>query len=306
MSDASSRPVRPVSLFDRLKTALRRWSGRNGEPSLRASLEEVIEEHSEEPGGESLREDERSMLLNLLDYGDLRIEDIMVPRADIIAVDLAVGFSELVATFAEAAHSRLPVYRNSLDEVVGMVHVKDALTVVARGKGGDWSQRASIGDIQRPVLFVAPSMKVADLLAKMRASRTHMAVVVDEYGGTDGLVTIEDLVEQIVGDIEDEHDAADTAVLTELADGNWDADARVPLQELEQHLQCDLLPDQQDEDIETVGGLVFTLAGRVPQIGECIDHDAGFRFEVVDADPRRIHKLRIYRPERQAPAGDGD
>ena len=267
---------------------------RNGEPSLRESLEEVIEEHDEDGVGDALSDDERAMLMNVLKYGELRIDDIMVPRADIVAIDASTSLHDLVGVFSNAAHSRLPVYRGSLDDLVGMVHVKDVVRLF--GSSVTQSEDASIGKLLRPLIFVAPSMKLMDLLAKMRARRTHMAIVVDEYGGTDGLVTIEDLVEQIVGEIEDEHDETAPQRLMARGDGTYDADARTRVEELEEVLKCDLLPDERDEDVETVGGLVVSLEGRVPAVGEMIDHPLGHRFEIIDADPRKILRVRVHPP----------
>lgn len=275
---------------------------RKDEPTLRESLEEVIEEHNEEGAGEALGEDERAMLMNVLRYGELRIDDIMVPRADIVAIDLSTSLNDLIGKFSGAVHSRLPVYRGSLDELVGMVHVKDVVRLFASPHAR--RENATIGELLRPMLFVAPSMKLMDLLVKMRAKRTHMAIVVDEYGGTDGLVTIEDLVEQIVGEIEDEHDEAPPQRLTARGAGVYDADARTLVEELEEVLHCDLLPDERDEDVETVGGLVASLEGRVPGIGETIVHPLGHRFEILDSDPRRILRVRIHPPESTAKTTD--
>lgn len=269
---------------------------RQGEVSLRESLEEALEEHEEETSEQALGEVEREMLFNVLEYGALRVEDVMVPRADIVAVSTELPYTELVKVMVEAAHSRVPVYRESLDDVQGMVHVKDALKVVADGSDGD---DFTIAKIKRPVLYVPPSMKVIDLLAKMRHGRTHMAIVVDEYGGTDGLVTVEDIVEEIVGEIEDEHDEIEEPDLVPLSGGGYDADARLEIEEMEEVLGVDILPEEQDEDVDTLGGLVFTLAGRVPEIGEEILHESGYKFEVVDADPRRICKVRIHPPVKE-------
>jgi CBS domain containing-hemolysin-like protein len=267
---------------------------RKDEPTLRESLEEVIEEHDEEGGGEALGDDERAMLMNVLRYGELRVDDIMVPRADIVAIDADNSLDDLIGVFSGAVHSRLPVYRGSLDDLIGMVHVKDVVRLFASPH--PHSDDATIGELLRPLIFVAPSMKLMDLLVKMRDKRTHMAIVVDEYGGTDGLVTIEDLVEQIVGEIEDEHDETTPQRLTARGDGVYDADARTRVEDLEEVLHCDLLPDERDEDVETVGGLVASLEGRVPGIGETIIHPLGHRFEILDADPRKILRVRIYPP----------
>lgn len=278
------------------------WAGlkaifgfRANEVSLRESVEEAIEEHEEETNKTALGADEREMLFNVLKYGELRVDDVMVPRADIVSVDMDISFKELLSTFSDAGHSRLPVYRGNLDDVMGMVHVKDAMKLLI---DGDLAREGfQLMTIQRSVLFVPASMRVMDLLAKMRSSRTHMAIVVDEYGGTDGIVTIEDLVEEIVGEIEDEHDEDVVAQMREMSVGTWLVDARLEMEELEDELSISFLDDEDEEDVDTVGGLVFALAGSVPEIGEVVVHGNGYRFEVVDADPRRIHKVRILSPK---------
>lgn len=264
--------------------------------SLRESLEEALDEHEEETSEQALGDVEREMLFNVLEYGALRVDDVMVPRADIIAVPANTNFQDLIKIFADAAHSRIPVFRETLDDVQGMVHVKDVLKAVADGEDNG---SFTVDKISRPVLFVPPSMKVIDLLSKMRHGRTHMAVVVDEYGGTDGLVTVEDIVEEIVGEIEDEHDEVEEPDLVPLSGGGYDADARLEIEEMENVLGVSIMPDGQDDGVDTLGGLVFTLAGRVPEIGEEILHESGYKFEVVDADPRRICKVRIYPPVKE-------
>lgn len=275
------------------------FGAKSGEVSLRESLEDAIEEHEEGSNTVSLGDKEREMLFNVLEYGELRIDDVMVPRGDIVAVPSNISFADLVAIFAEAAHSRMPVFGDTLDDVVGMVHVKDTLKLIADGSDPKIFKMASI---QRPVLYVPASMRVIDLLAKMRASRTHMAVVVDEYGGTDGLVTVEDMVEEIVGEIEDEHDSVDEPDLVPIGGGGYDADARVDIEELEETLGIDLTLDERSEDVDTLGGLVFLLVDHVPDIGEVVVHETGYRFEVLDADPRRIRKIRIHPPTKAKPA----
>jgi len=266
--------------------------GGNGDSSLRESLEEVIEEHEDSLDEEALSDEEREMLLNVLKYNEMRIDDIMVPRADIVAVEISTSFKDLVAKFCQAGHSRLPIYRKSLDEVVGMVHVKDALQMLGAGK-----KSPAIEDILRDVIIAPPSMRLIDLLKRMKSQRTHMALVIDEFGGTDGLVTIEDLVEQIVGEIEDEYDQENEPQLTFIGNGIYEADARLLVKALEATLKTDLLSDEQDENIDTVGGLVFALEGRVPKIGEIIRHPLGYRFEIIEADPRRIKRVRIHLPK---------
>lgn len=277
--------------------ALKEFFGiKPAEINLKSSLEEVIEEHAREKADQSLSADERTMLGNILEYGELRVDDVMVPRVDVVAIPMDTGFDDLTRIFASAGHSRLPVYKDTLDDIIGMVHVKDAMMVIAE-KGQKEAAVTTISAFQRPVLFVPAAMKLLDLLSKMRSNRMHMAIVVDEYGGTDGLVTIEDLVEEIVGEIEDEHDTADIMELKSLGQGNFDADARLEIDFLQQELGVDLLEDE-EEDVDTLGGLVVAQAGRVPEIGEVISHVSGYRFEVVDASPRTIYKLRIYAPDQ--------
>ncbi|MEP1230259.1 MAG: hemolysin family protein [Litorimonas sp.] len=230
----------------------------------------------------------------------LRVDDVMVPRASITAIDSAATLTELSNAFKEAGHSRLPIYKESLDDPTGMVHIKDLLPYLmldAKGRSGKtYPDKKIIQYIKRPVLFVPPSMLAQDLLRRMQARRVHMAVVVDEYGGTDGLVTIEDLVEPIVGDIDDEHDEAEPEVQIVTDKGGrsvWEADGRITIEDFEIALGRDFATDDEEEDVDTLGGLIFTLAGRVPERGEIIRHDTGLEFEVMDADPRRVKRLRI-------------
>ena len=256
-----------------------------GDTDLRESIEEVIDEHEASPN--SLNPEQREMLMNIISFGELEVDDVMVPRTDIVALEAGASPSDVVSTFREAHHSRLPVYRETLDDIAGFVHIKDVLDHWGR------DQELSLARILRELLVVPPSMPILDLLARMRATRIHMAVVVDEYGGTDGLVTIEDIVEEIVGEIEDEHDKDEGPTLQQRPDGTIDADGRAEIEDLEKILTVDLLPDEIDEDIETLGGLVFTMLGRVPQIGEVIKHSGGVEFEIVDADLRRVKRLLI-------------
>ena len=230
----------------------------------------------------------------------LRVEDVMVPRADIVAVEVTTGLHDISLAFKEAGHSRMPVYKESLDDPVGMVHIKDLLSYLmlnARGRSADgYKDRKVLPSIKRQVLFVPPSMLAQDLLRRMQARRIHMAIVVDEYGGTDGIVTLEDLVEPIVGDIEDEHDEDDAEVKTLKTKKGvtyWEADARVTIDDFEAVLGRDFASADEEDDVDTLGGLVFTLAGRVPERGEIIPHIGGVEFEVIDADPRRVKRLRI-------------
>jgi len=224
----------------------------------------------------------------------------MVPRADIVAVEITTGLHDISLAFKEAGHSRMPVFKESLDDPVGMVHIKDLLSYLmlnARGRSGQtYKDRKVIPTIKRPVLFVPPSMLAQDLLRRMQARRIHMAIVVDEYGGTDGIVTLEDLVEPIVGDIEDEHDDEDAEIKTlqtKTGVTYWEVDARVTIDDFEEVLGRDFASADEEEDVDTLGGLVFTLAGRVPERGEIIYHSNGLEFEVIDADPRRVKRLRV-------------
>lgn len=263
------------------------------EPTLRDQIEEAIDEADEsapEPG--DLGSQEREMLRNVLHFADRTAGEIAVTRGDIVAVPQTISFDELAGTFAEAGHSRLPVYGESLDQVIGMVHIKDVF-VASR----DPSVDRSLKTLMRTPLFVPESMGVLDLLARMRGGRVHLAIVVDEFGGTEGLVTIEDVVEEIVGDIEDEHDEAETARLVLLDDGLWEADARIELDELAEAVDRRLVSE--GDEVDTLGGLIFLLAGRIPARGECVVHPTGWRLEAVDADPRRILRVRLHAPEAE-------
>jgi CBS domain containing-hemolysin-like protein len=281
----SSSDFQAQSLWAKLKAILI-----PPDTNLRESLEDVLEE--EAGNDESLTGEELHMLRNLLGFKDVRVEDVMVPRADITAVDEKTSLEDLGGLFTESGHSRLPVYKQSLDYPIGMVHIKD-LVVMLAGKAPKVPLKALIRDI----LFAPPSMSALDLLLRMQASRSHMALVVDEYGGTDGLVTIEDLIEEIVGEIEDEYDDQDGPQIVTRSGDILEAQARLPIDQLEEKLGITLVDE--DEDIDTLGGLVFTLAGRVPQRGEMIIHKNGIEFEVRDADPRRIKTLRIRRKKVQ-------
>jgi CBS domain containing-hemolysin-like protein len=298
MTDTSPQPApesphKPAAprLFDWLRKV---FSGKGGEASLRESLEEVIEEHENDQT--EFSEEERSMLLNTLRFAELRIDDVMVPRADIVAVEAETPLDDVVKAFVDASVSRMPVYRGSLDEVVAMVHLKDIFKLLVNLPEQDrraQSGKAFLAEIQRPILFVPPSMRLPDVLVKMRSKRIHMALVVDEYGGTDGLVTIEDLVEQIVGEIEDEHDFPEQEMLITLPDGSFEVDARFSLKEFEDKLGRSLASEDLEEEVDSVGGLMTAIAGRVPQKGESIEIKSGYVFEVLDADPRRLKRMRI-------------
>lgn len=305
---------------------LGRLFGRLGIGSDREDAREIIEEALEKQESEdpSFSPQERLMLGNLLRFGTLRVEDVMVPRADITAIESSASLGELLHMFQKAGHSRIPVYQDTLDDPRGMVHIKDLMAlIISQASGGpnastngegeafdengeplivplkfervDLSLAVSKAEIRRDVLFVPPSMSGLDLLLRMQTTHIHLALVVDEYGGTDGLVSIEDLVEEIVGEIEDEHDQNGAPLIVEDASSGLTADARTPIGELEEILGVALKSPDRDEDVDTLGGLVFTLAGRVPVRGELVRHDSGIEFEVLDADARRIKKLKVHR-----------
>ena len=264
-----------------------------GSSAIRESLEEVIEESARETS--ELSSQERLMLGNLLKFGELRVEDVMVPRADIVAVEESTPVVKLIGIFREAQHSRLPIYRETLDDPLGMIHVKDVIAAAEVSPDGElrWNE-APILKLKRDVLYVPGVMPAMDLLLKMQASHIHLALVVDEFGGTDGLVSIEDIVEEIVGDIGDEHDV-DEQLQIVTGGGGFDADARVDLEEFKKRTGIDLTGAKRDEDVDTLGGLVFASLGRVPVRGEIVEHEAGFEFEVLEADTRRVKRLRIRR-----------
>jgi CBS domain containing-hemolysin-like protein len=288
MSEGSSSSEQSGTFWQALRNLL---FGDNGEPTLRDQIEDVIEEHEgEAPAVGDLSPVERQMLKNLLHFGERRAGEVAVQRGDIIAVPEDIPFAELVAAFAEAGHSRLPVYRGELDTITGMVHIKDVYAVLAAGS----APPTGLAELIRTPLYVPESMGVLDLLARMRAERIHLAIVVDEFGGTEGLVTIEDVVEEIVGEIEDEHDEEVEGTLVPLDDGLWDADARAELDEVADTVDARLVAEE--DDVDTLGGLAFLLAGHVPQVGEIITHPSGWRLEVTDGDSRRITRLRLHPP----------
>ncbi|MBT4769077.1 MAG: HlyC/CorC family transporter [Rhodospirillaceae bacterium] len=278
-----SEPSTPRGFLGKLRSL---WWGRGGEPSLRDALEELIEEN--EPAGEDIDSDSRGLITNILNLHDVTVYDVMVPRADIVAIEIETPLGELLKAMNAESHSRLPVYRDALDDVCGFVHIKDVVAWAAAPEKPFHLER-----VKRRVLFAAPSMRVLDMLLEMRLTRIHMAIVVDEHGGVDGLVTIEDLVEEIVGEIEDEHDSKEINSLIERPDGRYIAGARMPIAEFEEKVGPLLSPADREEDIDTLGGLVFSLAGRVPGRGEVIVHPDGHQFEVLDADPRRIKRLCV-------------
>ena len=285
------RPEERPALFQRLRGLL-------GQPERQDALAQALANGN---GMAGLSQDRRDMIERVIAFDSQEVADVMIPRADIVAVDRDLSLSELLNAFAEAGHSRLPVYRGDLDDPVGMVHIRDLVGILADPeKAAQAANEPVLHTMTRKLIYVPPSMPVTDLLLRMQASRIHMALVIDEFGGTDGLVTIEDLIEEIVGDIADEHDEEDEVYLTPVSEGVWELSTRLPLDELEEEAGVKL--DLEDEDVDTVGGIVFSLVGRVPLRGEIIRHPAGYEFEVLDVDPRRIRKVRLRRlaPEEAA------
>jgi len=286
--------------------------GFDSEENLRTRLERALKGETRE--AQAFDRQERTWLLNTLHFSGLRVEDVMVPRADIVSIDESAPLSDLMRLFREAGHSRMPVYRDTLDAPTGMIHIKDLLTWIATQAenvrpstteegdrpqerldlgGVDLSQPIASSLLVRDVLYVPPSMPVVSLLLRMQSEPIHLAIVVDEYGGTDGLVTIENLIEEIVGNIEDEHDNNGDLEIRETTNGLI-ASARTPIADLAERLGVDeLVAPEHEDEVDTLGGLVFTLLGRVPLRGEVVPHPSGIEFEVLEADPRRIKKLRI-------------
>jgi hemolysin (HlyC) family protein len=285
------------SWFNRLAANL----GFSGGADARAVIESALAEDD----GAAFTPRERAMLQRVLQFRDLRLVDVMVPRVDVVAIDEADSMADVMALIGTRSHSRIPVYRDTLDEPVGMVHVKDVLGwLMGGGKTGNAVDPLNIGRVDlattiadsgivREVIFAPASMSALDLLVRMQNRHTHLALIIDEYGGTDGLVSIEDLLEEVVGNIEDEHDATIAPKIAEDAEGLV-ADARADIEEVERRIGH-ALSGRNDDDIDSIGGLIFSMLGRVPAAGETIAHPAGFRFEILDADFRRIKRVRIRR-----------
>ena len=304
LQDEEKRPPdEEISWFERLLQSF----GLGEEPDLREFIEDALARSK----SDTLSVQERSMLRRALRFGKLTVEDVMVPRADIFAVDESTTVAELMHVFREAEHSRLPVYRETLDDPRGMIHIRDLMSWIttaaeAGGEGLDLNKvdlkrTVATINITRELLYVTASMPVLDLLLKMQTTRLHLALVVDEYGGTDGLVSIEDLIEEVVGEIADEHDVEDGPQIKSDSRPGLVAEARAPIEELEKQLGLALVSDEEREDTDTLGGLVFSIAGRIPARGERVRHPSGVEFEVLEADKRRIKKLRIHLP----PTPDG-
>ncbi len=319
-SPAETASPQPDNLAGRLRAVLMGALGMRQNGSARAEIEDAIA--ADEAAGATLSDEERSMLRGILKLGEARVEDVMIPRADIEAIDIERPLAEVIAIFRETGHSRMPVYREELDDAVGMVHIRDLMAWVAdqalsrpapdQPPGGppgprfdfttvDLSCSLEASRLVRPVLFVPPSMRARVLLKRMQSSRTQMALVIDEYGGTDGLVSLEDLVEIIVGEIEDEHDLDEEPTIQRVADGVFVADARTSVEDAREVIGPTFKVGENAEDVETIGGLVFAATGRIPPKGEVVQAVDGFDFEVLDADPRRIKRVRV-RDRAVAPA----
>jgi magnesium and cobalt transporter len=278
-----------------LWNAIRRFFDEDGEPSLRAQIEEAIDEQAsgdEPPGKGDLSPVELTMLRNLLHFSEHDADDVAIPRGEIIAVSADAGWDELIGVFADHGHSRLPVYRDTLDQVIGMIHIKDVFPFLAHGKPppADWTE------LMREPLYVPQARGALDVLADMRAKRTHLAIVVDEFSGTDGIVTIEDLVEEIVGDIEDEHDEAPVELVVPLGDGMWDADARAELDDVAETIGDPRIAEV-EEAVDTLGGLAFVLAEQVPPVGAVLHHPSGWCIEVTEGNETHVTRLRLHKPD---------
>ena len=255
---------------------------KNRDISLKEDLETVLE--SAQKGTESITKQERLMLLNILKIDQIKSNDIMIPRADIRAVEINDNFEKVLDAFIKESHSRVPVYEGNLDNIIGMIHIKDLVKYQNENKE---YKEGFLKEIKRDVLEMPQSMPVLDLLIKMQLTRLHMGIVIDEYGCTDGLITIEDVIEEITGEIEDEHDKDTLPMLLKTSNYTYEASARLEVEELEKIIKTNINSDPKNDDIETLGGLVFALAGRVPQRGEVIKHDSGITFEIKDADPKK-------------------
>ncbi len=296
-----------TALWRKVKALFR---GADHDQSLRAQIEEAIEEHegdtrSDGEDSGDLLPLERQMMRNLLHFSEHDADDVAIPRGEIVAVDAGASFAELVAAFAEHGHSRLPIYRDTLDEVIGMVHIKDVFPIVAQMALGGGTPPADWSALMRQPLFVPQARGALDVLVDMRSSRMHLAIVIDEYSGTDGIITIEDLVEEIVGEIEDEHDDAPVDMIHRIDDDTWDVDARAELDDIGKRVDPRLAIVS--EDVDTIGGLAVVLSGEVPPVGRMIDHDSGWRIEVTDGDERRLTRLRLHdpvKPDQTAEAQD--
>jgi CBS domain containing-hemolysin-like protein len=257
--------------------------------SLKESFAEILEEHESE--GAPIATESKEMIHNVLSFIDMQVSDVMVPRNDIVAIEKTTPFDEFKKAIITSGHTRIPIYKENLDNVIGFVHIKDLLPVFSGDKPFD------INAIMREILLIPPSMKVLDLLAKMRRSRVHMAIVLDEYGGVDGLVTTHDLVEEIVGELQDEHDDSHDNELIKIDETTWEVSARIEIEELQKALDLKIVPEDNEHDFDTLAGLILSMVGHIPVKGEIIKHPIGLEFEVIDVDPRRVKKLLMRRVE---------
>lgn len=301
MPDSTSSAGDADSSKRGLWLTIRKFFDGDEDRSLRAQLEEAIDEHegengvatSEDAKNGDLSPVERQMLRNLLHFSEHDADDIAVPRGEIIAISADADWAEMVATFAEHGHSRMPVYRDNLDQVIGMIHLKDVFPFLATGEAppSDWTV------LMRQPLYVPQTRNALDVLADMRTNRVHLAIVLDEFSGTDGLITIEDLVEEIVGNIEDEHDDAPEELIVSIGDGMWDCDARAELDDVAERVDSRL--GEVEESVDTLGGLAFVLAEQVPPVGTILDHKSGWRIEVTAGDETHVTRLRLHAPEER-------
>ena len=285
---SASQPSR--GLLHRVRQRIRGRRDSTVRESIAELVQQSIDDHQADGTVPELDRQERALIANVLRLRGMTADDVMIPRADIVAMAVDVTLDQALDQVRREGHSRLPVYREQLDDILGMVHIKDLVAYVGR------PDAFNLETLLRHPLLVAPQVPVLDLLLQMRQARTHLALVVDEYGGIDGLLTIEDLVEEIVGDIADEHDEVEGPMITERPDGALDLDARLPIADFEARLGPTLSEEEREADIDTIGGLVFTLAGRVPARGEVISHPSGLEFRILDADARRIRRIRTRRP----------
>ena len=260
--------------------------------NLKQSIETVLD--NDLKGTEGISKHERLMLLNILKIDGIRSSDIMIPRADIGAVELNDSFEKVLEVFIKEAHSRVPIYEKNLDNIIGMIHIKDLVNYQNQKK----METNFLQDLKREILEIPPSMPVLDLLLKMQLTRLHMGIVIDEYGCTDGLVTIEDVIEEITGEIEDEHDEKNLPMLIKSSLNTFEASARIEIDELQKVTNVEFLNSYDNDDVDTLGGLIFSITGRVPQRGEIIKHSSGTTFEIKDADPMKIKSVKVTTPKK--------
>ena len=260
--------------------------------NLKQSIETVLD--SDLKDTEGISKHERLMLLNILKIDGIRSSDIMIPRADIGAVELNDSFEKVLEVFIKEAHSRVPIYEKNLDNITGMIHIKDLVNYQNQKK----METNFLENLKREILEIPPSMPVLDLLLKMQLTRLHMGIVIDEYGCTDGLVTIEDVIEEITGEIEDEHDEKNLPMLIKSSLNTFEASARIEIDELQKVTNVEFLNSYDNDDVDTLGGLIFSITGRVPQRGEIIKHSSGTTFEIKDADPMKIKSVKVTTPKK--------